>query len=224
MLYIVATPIGNLQDITARALEILAGVDLILCEDTRQTQKLLNHYQIKVPTLSYHQHSQLTKIDLILKQLADGKNLALVSDAGTPGVSDPGSFLVKKVVERFGAEIKIIPVPGATALGALFSVAGLSGDDFLFLGFLPHKKGRQTLVKEIIASERTVILYESPHRIKKLLQELIEFGLADRPLVVGRELTKMFETIYRGTAAEIDGQLTADQVRGEFVVAVGRSN
>lgn len=220
MLYIVATPIGNLSDITLRALEVFKGVDLILCEDTRQTQKLLNHYEIKVPTLSYHQHSKLSKIDLILEKLEQGKNLALVSDAGTPGISDPGSYLVKKVVERFGETVKIIPIPGPSALASLASACGLPVDDFLFLGFLPHKKGRQTLIKEILDSERTIFLYESPHRIKKFLAELKTVGIGDRQIVVGRELTKMFETIYRGTAEQVDQELTPDQVRGEFVVAI----
>lgn len=220
MFYVVATPIGNLADITLRALETLKSVDLILCEDTRQTQKLLNHYEIKAPTLSYHQHSQLGKIDLILEKIEQGKTLALVSDAGTPGISDPGSYLVQKIYERFGENVAIVPIPGASALATILSVAGLPGDDFLFLGFLPHKKGRQTLLKEIVASSRAVVLYESVHRIHKLLTELIAAGVASRQLVVGRELTKKFETIYRGMASEVAAKLSAQQTKGEFVVII----
>ncbi|MBI5621268.1 16S rRNA (cytidine(1402)-2'-O)-methyltransferase [Candidatus Falkowbacteria bacterium] len=219
-LYIVATPIGNLQDVTLRALETLKGVDLILCEDTRQTKKLLERYQITVPTMSYHQYSKMQKIEEILIRLADGKNLALVSDAGTPGIADPGNYLVKKVAEHFGQEVQIVPIPGPAALTTLAAVSGLPTDQFLFLGFLPHKKGRQTLIKEIISSERAIILYESTHRIHKLLNELVSFGLGERQLVLGRELTKQFETIYRGSAAEILQQLEATSSKGEFTVVV----
>ncbi|MFA5359096.1 MAG: 16S rRNA (cytidine(1402)-2'-O)-methyltransferase [Patescibacteria group bacterium] len=219
-LYIVATPIGNLADITLRTLDILKGVDLILCEDTRQTKKLLEHYHLEKPTLSYHQHSKIEKIDFILNKLREGSNIALVSDAGTPGISDPGNYLVKKAIERFGSQVQIVPIPGPTALAVLASVAGFSCDQFLFLGFLPHKKGRQTLLKEIIASSRTIILYESCHRIIKLIGELIVFGVADRQVVIGRELTKKFETIYRGTAQELELELKNGIVKGEFAVII----
>jgi len=220
VLCIVATPIGNLQDITFRAIETLRGVDLILCEDTRQTRKLLSHYNIQIPTLSYHQHSKLTKINLILDKLSQGQDLALVSDAGTPGISDPGNYLIKKVIERLGQEVKIIPIPGPSALTVLASVSGLPVDDFLFFGFLPHKKGRQKLIKEIIESKRTVILYESVYRIEKLIKELEVAGLGKRQLVLGRELTKQFETIYRGTTEEVLEQLQKDKIKGEFTVVV----
>jgi 16S rRNA (cytidine1402-2'-O)-methyltransferase len=219
-LYIVATPIGNLADITFRAIETLKGVDLILCEDTRQTKKLLDHYTISTPTLSYHQHSKLKKIDLILEKLSQGENLALVSDAGTPGISDPGNYLVKRVVEKFGQEVKIVPIPGSSAITTLLSVSGFSCGDFLFLGFLPHKKGRQTLLKQIQASEQTIILYESCHRILKLLSELVMVGLEQRPIVVGRELTKKFETIHRGTVEEVTKALKIDMIKGEFTVVI----
>ncbi|MBI5765940.1 16S rRNA (cytidine(1402)-2'-O)-methyltransferase [Candidatus Falkowbacteria bacterium] len=219
-LYIVATPIGNLKDMTFRAVETLKGVDLILCEDTRQTKKLLDHYSVSTPTLSYHQHSQLSKIDLILQKLEEGKDLALVSDAGTPGISDPGNYLIRKIIEKFGDQIKITPIPGSVALAALVSISGFHCDDFLFLGFLPHKKGRQTLLKEIKASQRTIVLYESCHRINKLFSELLDFELGGRAVVVGRELTKQFETIYRGQAVAVAEQLKNGVIKGEFAVII----
>src|SRR3989338_3524264 len=189
-LYLVSTPIGNLEDITLRALRILKEVDLIACEDTRVTKKLLDHYQIKTPTVSYHQHSQVGKINFLISQLKFGKNVALVSDAGTPGISDPGGLLVKAAVEQ---GVKVEAIPGPSALTYALSASGLSTDRFLFLGFLPHKKGRETLIKEIIASKQTIVFYESVHRILKTLEQLKKFGL-NREIVVARELTKKFET------------------------------
>ena len=221
-LYIVATPIGNLEDITLRALRLLKEVDFIVCEDTRQTLKLLNHFAIKKPLISYHQHSRLQKIDYIVGLLRDGRNLALVSDAGTPAISDPGGVLVEKVVEELGDSIQVIPIPGSSALTALASVAGLPVDKFIFLGFLPHKKGRRALFDSIKESDKTVIFYESPHRILKTLTALAEILDKDRQIVVGRELTKKFETIYRGSAAGVLGQLKNDEVKGEFVVVVSK--
>jgi len=215
-LFVVATPIGNLEDITLRALRILKEVDLIACEDTRVTKKLLDHYQIDRPTISYHQHSQVGKIDFLVYKLKEGKNIALVSDAGTPGISDPGGLLVKAVSEQ---GIKVETIPGPSALTAALSICGLATDNFIFLGFLPHKKGRETLIKEIVAAKKLVVFYESVHRIDKTLNQLYEFGL-NRPMVMGRELTKKFETIYRGTAKEILQQLDISQLKGEFVVIV----
>ncbi|HLC89775.1 MAG TPA: 16S rRNA (cytidine(1402)-2'-O)-methyltransferase [Patescibacteria group bacterium] len=215
-LYIVATPIGNLEDITLRALRILKEVDLIACEDTRVTKKLLDHYQIKTPTVSYHQHSQVGKINFLISQLKFGKNVALVSDAGTPGISDPGGLLVKAAVEQ---GVKVEAIPGPSALTYALSASGLSTDRFLFLGFLPHKKGRETLIKEIIASKQTIVFYESVHRILKTLEQLKKFGL-NREIVVGRELTKKFETIYRGRVDEVLEQLKNDSVKGEFAVII----
>ena len=219
-LYLVATPIGNLEDITFRAVRVLKEVAVVACEDTRQTKKLLNHYEIKTKTISFHQHSGGRKADEIMAVLADGGNVAYVSDAGTPGISDPGEQLVKAVVEKFGDDVKIEPIPGPSAIAALASVSGLPTSSFVFYGFLPHKKGRQTLVREIIASDKTAFLYESSHRIGKLLAQLAEQGIGDRQIVIGRELTKKFETIYRGTVAEIQAQLTAAHERGEFTVAI----
>ncbi len=221
-LYVVATPIGNLEDITQRALRVLGEVDVILCEDTRHTLEMLNHFKIKKTLVSYHQHSQVQKVDNIISLLKAGKNLALVSDAGTPGLSDPGGVLIEAVLNELGKDIEIIPVPGPTALTAIISVAGMPTDRFLFLGFLPHKKGRQTLFQEIKDSERTVIFYESTHRIIKTLTSLAEILEPERRLVVGRELTKKFETIYRGSAQDVLKQLETGETRGEFVVVVSR--
>lgn len=225
MLYIVATPIGNLEDITLRALRILREVDFILCEDTRVTKRLLDKYEIKTPTISYHQHSQAPKVEKIITLLKQNKNLALVTDAGTPGISDPGNLLIAAILALpENLPVKIIPIPGPSAIIAALSIAGLPTDEFLFLGFLPHKKGRQTLVKKIIASEQTIVVYESCHRIVKFLQELIDNNGADLKIVVCRELTKMFETIYRGTPAEILATLQSDKnnLKGEFAVVIGR--
>ena len=210
-LYIVATPIGNLDDITKRALEILRGVDLILCEDTRVTQKLLNHFGINKPLQSYHQHSDTKKLDYIAKILQEGKNIALVSDSGTPGVSDPGNELINKLTNN----IESVPIPGPSAVTAITSVAGIPMNKFLFLGFPPHKKGRKTMFKEIAESKYPVIIYESVHRIIKTLKELQT--LHDFDIVVGRELTKKFETIYRGKISEIIPQI---ELKGEFVIII----
>lgn len=219
-IYIISTPIGNLEDISLRALEILKQVDFIVCEDTRVTLKLLNHYQIKKQLISYHQHSRLQKIDYIINLLKQGKNLALVSDAGTPGISDPGNVLISEVVKNLNNQVKIIPVPGACALTTLASVSGLPTDKFLFLGFLPHKS-RNKVYDIIRNSEVTVIFYESPYRILKTIEFLTEILDESRQIVVGRELTKMFETIYRGSVSEVLTKVKNDPIKGEFVVLVG---
>jgi len=218
-LYIVATPIGNLEDITLRALRILKEVDLILCEDTRVTRKLLKHYGIKTKIESYHQHSRLTKIPKILNLLKEGKNLALVSDAGTPGISDPGSLLISKVREAFGDIIKA--VPGPSALAAAISISGLPVKEFVFLGFLPQKKGREKIFKEIGAAKRTFIFYESTHRLLKTLESLKEYS-PEKKIVVAKELTKIFEEIITGKAEEIIHYFenNKEKQRGEFVVIV----
>jgi 16S rRNA (cytidine1402-2'-O)-methyltransferase len=223
-LYIVGTPIGNLKDITLRALEVLEEVDFILCEDTRVTKKLLDHFGIEKPLISYHQHSKLQKTEEILDLLKEGKSLALVSDAGTPGIADPGNQLVKEVAEQL-PEVSIAPIPGASAVAAIASVAGFSMDKFIFLGFPPVKKGRKKFFEQVAQSEYPVVFYESPYRIVKTLMELqsildTKYQIQDTKLVVGRELTKKFETIYRGTTAEVLEQLGAGEQRGEFVVIV----
>lgn len=218
-LYIVATPIGNLEDITLRALRILKEVDLILCEDTRVTKKLLSHFDIHVPTQSFHAHSTLHKVDQIIEMLREGKVIALATDAGTPAISDPGSLLVGKVRQELGEDVKIIAIPGASAITAALSIAGIPAGDFIFLGFLPHKKGRETLFKEISETERTVVFYESPHRIIKTLTSLAKFT-PDRKVSIARELTKVFEEMLEGTPEELLKvfETYPEKERGEFVV------
>lgn len=217
-LYVVATPIGNLEDISFRAIRILKEVSLIACEDTRVTRNLLNYYQILKPTVSYHQHSNSGKIDFLIEKLKRGESIALVSDAGTPGISDPGGLLVKAAVIE---GINVEAIPGPSAVISALSVSGLPTDRFLFLGFLPHKKGRETLIREIIEAKQTVIFYESVHRIHKVLEQLNHAGL-NREVVLCRELTKKFETIYRGSVSKIINELTDEQTKGEFVVIVGK--
>ncbi|OHA26456.1 MAG: 16S rRNA (cytidine(1402)-2'-O)-methyltransferase [Candidatus Taylorbacteria bacterium RIFCSPHIGHO2_02_FULL_46_13] len=220
--YVVGTPIGNLEDITMRAIAVLSSVDLVLCEDTRVTSRLLERYHIQTPMLSYHTHSGASKVTAILKLLEAGKSVALVSDAGTPGISDPGSVLVAAVREKFPL-LPIIAIPGPSAVAAALSISGLPSSDFLFLGFLPHKKGRETLFKEILASKRTTVFYESPHRILKTLEKLNTLLSPKRHVMVARELTKVYESIVAGSAPEVLTHFKehADQVRGEFVVMVG---
>ncbi|OHA80143.1 MAG: 16S rRNA (cytidine(1402)-2'-O)-methyltransferase [Candidatus Yonathbacteria bacterium RIFCSPHIGHO2_01_FULL_44_41] len=221
-LFIVGTPIGNLEDITLRALRVLKEVDLVLCEDTRVTKRLLSKYEINTPTMSYHAQSKLAKADKILALLEEGKNLALVSDAGTPCISDPGMLLVSQVREKFGDTISIVPIPGPSALITALSAAGVSVAEFTFLGFLPHKKGRETLFKEIAESKRVMSFYESPHRIEKTLESLEKFCGASRNIILARELTKIYEEFVRGTVEEVRAHFAQnpDRVRGEFVVIV----
>jgi 16S rRNA (cytidine1402-2'-O)-methyltransferase len=237
---VVATPIGNLEDITVRAICVLKEAHLVLCEDTRVTRTLFHTYGITTPTMSYHARSSISKIETILDMIASGtvRKIALVSDAGTPGISDPGALLVAKIRQRFAAEItsdelKIEAIPGPSAFVAALSIAGVPCADFTFLGFLPHKKGRETLFKEMIASTRTTIFYESPHRIVKTLESL-EKEMNNREMetskktskklvkkfVIGRELTKVFEEMIHGTPAELVLFLknNPDKIRGEFVV------
>ncbi|MDQ3075680.1 MAG: 16S rRNA (cytidine(1402)-2'-O)-methyltransferase [bacterium] len=221
-LYIVATPIGNMGDITLRALETLKRVDLILCEDTRETKKILNKYDIEKPTMSYHAQSKLSKTDKIFELLEEGKDLALVSDAGTPGISDPGAMLVSQVKLHFGDKVKVIPIPGASALVTALSASGLPTHEFTFLGFLPHKKGRETLFKEIAESKRTMVFYESPHRIMKTLEALVKF-CPHKKVCVARELTKIYEEFVTDRPQEVLKYFeeNKDKVRGEFTVIVG---
>jgi len=225
ILYIVATPIGNLKDISLRALEVLKEVDLILCEDTRTTKKLLDRYQIKTSTLSYYQHSKIQKIEYILQLLKEGKNLALVSDAGTPGISDSGNKLVQEVIKSLSDQVEIVPIPGPSAVAAAASISGFPMDKFLFLGFPPTKKKRKKFFEEVINAKYPVILYESPYRILKTLNELkmINDKLS---VVVCRELTKKFGTIYRGTINQIIEKILedkiGDKIKGEFVIMINR--
>ena len=226
-LYIVATPIGNLEDITSRALRILKEVDLILCEDTRVTKKLLDRYGIRTSTLSYHQHSKLTKINYILELLKEGKNLALVSDAGTPGISDPGNKLINEIVEKVET-VEIVPIPGASAVTAAASISGFPMDKFLFLGFPPTKRKRKKFFDEVVNSKYPVIFYESPYRIIKTLNELRNTMNNEQRtmnnIVVCRELTKKFETIYRGRIEEVMEKIEKDKIKGEFVIIFNKIN
>jgi len=220
-LYLVATPIGNLGDITLRALEILKAADLIACEDTRQTQKLLNHYDILTPTISYHEHNERERAAKLIEELKAGARIAVVSDAGMPGISDPGSVLVR---EAIAAGINVIPIPGANAALSALIASGLPSDEFHFIGFLPEKAGARRTRLEVLATQprdsaETSILYEAPHRIADTLADVeAVFGPALR-VVAARELTKLHEEFLRGTIAEVRAQFAArDRVRGEFVL------
>lgn len=221
-LSVVATPIGNLGDVTLRALETLKNADAIACEDTRVTAKLLARYDIKKPLVVYHARQAARGASRVLALLGEGKRVALVTDAGTPGVSDPGVELVATVRERLGDEVRIESVPGPSALAAALSIAGVPSHEFLFLGFLPHKKGRQTLFKEIAAEKRTVIFYESPHRIDKALASLVEVLPPSKKVTLCRELSKMHEEVRTGSPKELLDEFTSrpEGIRGEFVVIV----
>ncbi|MBI2459231.1 MAG: 16S rRNA (cytidine(1402)-2'-O)-methyltransferase [Parcubacteria group bacterium] len=255
-LYIVGTPIGNLEDISLRALRVLGEVDFILSEDTRVTAKLLKHYNIKTPAISYHQHSAEDKTEKIIDFLASGKNLALVSDAGMPGISDPGGKLIQRVIEKFGAAnespVQIESVPGPSAVTAALSISGLPTDKFIFMGWPPHKKGRQTFIRRVLASDYPAVIYESKHRLVRFLEELKKAAEENRQankngrielkptcspacagrrrrvdltsVVVCRELSKMHETVYRGEISKIIEKIKAspNDQKGEFVVIVGK--
>lgn len=213
-LYVVATPIGNLEDITLRALRTLKEVKLIAAEDTRKTRQLLTAYDIKTPTTSYHEHNKLTKLDYLLKVL-EQDNIALVSDAGTPGISDPGYELITAVAKQ---NVKIIPIPGSSVLTTALVVSGLPTDSFCFLGFLPHKPGdRRKLLKTRADERSTLVLFESPHRMEASLRDMLEIW-GDRQIAVCRELTKIYEEIYRGTISQAVGHFNAP--RGEFTLVV----
>ena len=219
--YVVATPIGNMGDITLRAIETLKSVDLILCEDTRETKKILQKYNINTLTMSYHTQSKLAKIDKIFKLLEEGKNLALVSDAGTPTISDPGAMLISEIKNNLRDSVDVIPIPGASAVIAALSASGLPTHEFTFLGFLPHKKGRETLFKEITESKRTMVFYESPHRILKTLESLQKF-CPNKKVCIAREITKIYEEFKTGLPAELLEYFTKNPIKqkGEFTVLV----
>ena len=220
-LSIVATPIGNMEDITLRAIRTLSEADIVLCEDTRVTKHLLDRHGVSTGMMRYDAHSTPAQLARIIELLADDKRVALVSDAGTPGISDPGTHLVAKVREHFGDEVTIETIPGPSALTAVLSISGMSLSEFTFLGFLPQKKGRQTLFNDIAESERAVVLYESPHRIIKTLETFRDL-MPERCIGIGRELTKIHEEYVSGTAEELLVYFTEhpDHVRGEFVVVV----
>ncbi len=217
-LYIVATPIGNLEDISLRALRILRESDLILAEDTRVTSRLLSHYDIDTRTLSYHQHSSEKKKNNILSQLVSGQNLALVTDAGTPGISDPGNELIDYILEH-EPNIKIVPIPGASAVTTALSASGFKTNKFVFIGFLPKKK-RKKLFEWLKESKVTFAFYESPKRITKTLGVLMEYFGGEKRVLVARELTKLHESLYRGKLEYISKDLSNKQIKGEIVVIV----
>lgn len=224
-LYVIGTPIGNLEDITFRAIETLKNVDTVVCEDTRTTKILLDRYNLSKKTLSFNSHASENKIEQIIDILKDDKDIALVTDAGTPSISDPGSLLVKMVMEKIPELVKVITIPGPSALVSALSISGLACSEFTFLGFLPHKKGRETLFKEITNSKRVMVFYESPHRILKTLKSLSEFLIDEhskRKVVIARELTKIYEEVFSGNALEALSYFenNSEKVRGEFVVMV----
>lgn len=226
ILYIVATPIGNLEDITLRALRILGEIDLILAENPTTTQKLLLRYNLQKPIFPYHQHTKKEIEEKIISLLLEGKNIALVSEAGTPGISDPGGKLIEKIVEKLGEKAKIVPIPGPSAITSAASISGFWMDKFLFLGFCPKKKKRKKFFEEVLNSKYPVIFYESRYRILKTLKELKDLferkNQKKRKVVVCRELTKQFETIYRGFIDEIIEKIEKDPIKGEFVVIIDR--
>ena len=221
MLYIVPTPIGNLKDITLRALDVLKEVDLILAEDTRTSSHLLNHYQVTKPISPYHQHNEHKVLQHLIDQLVAGKKMALVTDAGTPGISDPAFLLIRECIKN---DIRIECLPGATAFVPALVNSGIPSNRFVFEGFLPLKKGRQTLLKSLVEEERTMIFYESPLRLVKTLEEFIQFFGEERQCCVSRELTKMFEENKRGTLKEVCDHFKQKTVKGEIVIIVQGKN
>lgn len=216
MLYIVATPIGNLDDITLRAIKTLEEVDFIFAEDTRVTKKLLNHLGIEKIVYRYDEHTKMHQVSNIANMLENGNKIALVTDAGTPCISDPGFEVVDEALKR---GIKVIPIPGPSAMTAAASVAGISTRRFCFEGFLPKKKGRQTLLKSLAEEERTIVIFESPHRIEKTLRD-IETFIGVREVVIVREITKIYEEILRGTTTELIEKLSKNPVKGEIVLLI----
>ena len=217
-LYVVATPIGNLEDITLRAINILKKVDLIAAEDTRHTLKLLNHLEISKPLISYHRHNEELRVDLLIEKLEEGQNIALVSDAGTPGICDPGQEIIKKCIEK---EIKVIPIPGACAMINALICSGLDTNEFTFIGFLPlNKKLRKNKLEEIEKSNKTIILYEAPHKLKNTLKDLKEV-VNDRKIVLAREITKIHEEFIRESIDELINKI--DNIKGEIVLLIEKN-
>ncbi len=216
MLYIVATPIGNLEDITLRAIRILKEVDYVFAEDTRVTKKILNHLEIETTIYRYDEHTKQHQVENIVNLLKEGKNIALVTDAGTPCISDPGYEVVDEALKN---DIKVVPIPGASAMTAAASVAGVSMRRFVFEGFLPKKKGRQTLLKSFADEKRTIMFFESPHRVVRTLKDIEEF-IGEREVVLIREITKIYEEIVRGTTKKLIEKLDNKTLKGEYVIIV----
>lgn len=217
-LYLVPTPIGNLEDITLRAIKVLKEVDVVLAEDTRTSGKLLKHFEIATPLQSHHMHNEHKQVDALVQKLNAGAVYALISDAGTPAISDPGFLLTRACVEK-GIEVECLP--GATAFVPALVNSGLPNDRFVFEGFLPLKKGRQTRLQELAEESRTMVFYESPHKLLKTLTHFAEYFGEDRPVSVSRELTKLYEETVRGTVAELIAHFTTKAPKGEFVIVVG---
>lgn len=220
ILYIVATPIGNLEDISFRAIRILKESSLIAAEDTRQTKKLLTHYNITTSTLSYYEHNRFTRIPQIVNHLNTGKDVAVVTDAGTPGISDPAYKLIRAAIEM-NARVEAIPGPSASITALVAS--GLPTDRFIFEGFLPHKKGRKGKLERLASIDATIIIYESPKRIQRTLKDILEY-IGNRPAVIGRELTKMHEELIRGKVSELLSYFNQNTPRGEFVIMIGKDD
>jgi 16S rRNA (cytidine1402-2'-O)-methyltransferase len=219
-LFMVATPIGNLEDVTARAVRVLGAVDAIACEDTRVTSKLLAHLGLKKPLLSVHEHSNPRAVTALVERLRAGEKIAYTCDAGTPGMNDPGGKLVQAAME---AGIKIEPIPGPSALTAAISVCGFPMDEFLYIGFIPHKKGREKIFSQIASRKEPTIFLESTHRIMKTLEALKKHIHPSRNIFIGRELTKLHETLYRGMITDVIQRLEATSTKGEFIVIIGKA-
>ena len=219
VIYIVATPIGNLDDISFRAVETLRNVDLIACEDTRHTLKLLNKYEIKNKLIPYHDHNKIKKTPVLIEKLKEGQSLALVSDAGTPSISDPGFYLIREAIKN---DIELSPIPGPTSLISAVVASGLEIDRFVFEGYLPRKKGRTKRLKELAEYRVTIVIFEGPHRVIKTLNDLREY-LGDRKAAIGREMTKMNEEFLRGSLSELIAHYDSRKPRGEYVIVVERN-
>ena len=219
-LFMVATPIGNLEDVTARSRRVLGEVDAIACEDTRVTSKLLAHLGLQKPLVSLHEHSNPKAVTALIERMLAGESIAYACDAGTPGMNDPGGKLVQAAME---AHIKIEPIPGPSALTTAISVCGFPMDEFLYIGFIPHKKGRETLFKEMAERETPTIFLESTHRIMKTLEALAKHLDPMREIFIGRELTKLHETLYRGMITDVIQRLEATSTKGEFIVIIGKA-
>jgi len=220
-LYVVPTPIGNLADITHRSIHVLSQVELILCEDTRVSQKLLKHYNIDTPTKSYHMHNEHRTVDRLVEQLQQGMSMALISDAGTPAISDPGFLLVRACLQ---SGVNVTSLPGPTAFVPALVQSGFPTDRFVFEGFLPHKKGRKSRLSQLAEETKTIVLYESPHRILKTLAQCAQVMGSDRQASISRELTKAFEETVRGTLEELEAHFTAHTPKGEFVLIIQGKN
>ena len=220
-LYVVPTPIGNLADITHRSIHVLSQVELILCEDTRVSQKLLKHYNIDTPTKSYHMHNEHRTVDRLVEQLQQGMSMALISDAGTPAISDPGFLLVRACLQ---SGVNVTSLPGPTAFVPALVQSGFPTDRFVFEGFLPHKKGRKSRLSQLTEETKTIVLYESPHRIMKTLAQCAQMMGPDRQASISRELTKAFEETVRGTLEELEAHFTTHTPKGEFVLVIQGKN